>query len=176
MASTIEVVYLTGQTLTVELYPKGSDTIANGAGGDSLTEATNSKGRYTASIAETLSGWHYYVAKSGSTVLRNGYVYMTDGVVNYAGEGGPGELDRVNAEVLDVLATDTYAEPGQGAPAATTTLAAKLNYLYKWSRNKKDQSATQVRYYADDATTVDHKATVSDDETTTVVDEIATGP
>lgn len=176
MALTFEALYLTGQTMTVELYPVATDVIANGAGGDSLTESTNAKGRYTATVAETLSGWHYYTVKSGSVVLRNGYAYLTDGVTIRVGESGPVDLDRVNAEVLDVFATDTYAEPGQGAPAATTTLAAKLNYLYKWARNKKDQTATQVRYYADNATTVDHKATVSDDGTTTVVDEIETGP
>src|SRR3990167_4801641 len=36
---------------------------------------------------------------------------------------------QVNAEVVDALATDTYAEPAQGAAAATTTLAAKINFL-----------------------------------------------
>lgn len=83
---------------------------------------------------------------------------------------------QVNAEVLDVLNTDTFAEPAQGAPAATATLAAKINYLYKAWRNKKTQTATELSIFADDATTVDHKATVSDDGTTTTVGEIVTGP
>lgn len=82
----------------------------------------------------------------------------------------------VNAEVVDALATDTYAEPGQGAPAATATLAAKINYLYKAWRNKKTQTASTYSLFADDTTTVDQKATVSDDGTTTTVGEIATGP
>lgn len=82
----------------------------------------------------------------------------------------------VNAEVVDALATDTYAEPGQGAPAATTSLAAKINYLYKSWRNKKTQTSTTWNLFADDTTTVDQKATVSDDGTTATKGEIATGP
>lgn len=82
----------------------------------------------------------------------------------------------VNAEVVDALATDTYAEPGQGAPASTTTLAAKINYLYKSWRNKKTQTSDTWKLFADDTTTVDQKATVSDDGTTATKGEIATGP
>lgn len=68
------------------------------------------------------------------------------------------------------------AEPGQGAPAASVSLASKVDYLYKGWRNKKDQSNTTFKLYADDASTVDQKATVSDDGTTTTIGEIATGP
>lgn len=83
---------------------------------------------------------------------------------------------QVNAEVVDALATDTYAEPGQEAPAATTTLANKINYLYKAFRNKITQSSTEYKLYADDTTTVDQKATVSDDGSTFTRGEIGTGP
>ena len=83
---------------------------------------------------------------------------------------------QVNAEVVDALATDTYAEPGQGTPAATASLSAKVGYLYKSFRNKKTQTASEFALYADDTTTVDQKASVSDDGTTTTVGEIATGP
>ena len=86
------------------------------------------------------------------------------------------EKADVNAEVVDAVATDTYAEPGQGTPAATTTLAAKLNYLYKAWRNRVTQTATQYTLYADNATTVDQKAAVSDDATTFDKGEVATGP
>lgn len=83
---------------------------------------------------------------------------------------------EVNAEVVDALATDTYAEPGQGAPAATISLAAKINYMYKSFRNKKTQSASEWKLFADDAVTVDQKSTVSDDGTTATRGEIAAGP
>lgn len=82
----------------------------------------------------------------------------------------------VNTEVVDGLAVDTYAEPGQGAPAATTTLAAKINYLFKSWRNKKTQTSTTRSLYADDGTTVDQKATDSDDATTFTKGELGTGP
>ena len=81
----------------------------------------------------------------------------------------------VNAEVLDVLNTDTFAEPAQGAPAATATLVAKIGHLYKAYRNRKTQTSTTWSLYNDDAVTVDHKSTVSDDGTTATRGEIATG-
>lgn len=83
---------------------------------------------------------------------------------------------EVNTEVVDALSVDTYAEPAQGAPAATTSLAAKINYLYKFLRNKTTQTATVLSIYDDAGTTVDHKTTVSDDGTTATRNEIAAGP
>ena len=77
MASTLELLAPTGLTLTVELYPHGSDAIAN-TGGDSLTEATNRKGLYTATVAETLSGWHTAHIKLSGTVITAGDVLMVD--------------------------------------------------------------------------------------------------
>jgi hypothetical protein len=83
---------------------------------------------------------------------------------------------QVNAEVVDALNVDTYAEPGQEAPPATTTLVRKIGYLYKLLRNRVTQTSTTFKVYADDATTVDQKATVSDDGTTFDRGEIAAGP
>ena len=83
---------------------------------------------------------------------------------------------QVNAEVVDALSTDTYAEPTQGTPGATIALADKINYLYKAWRNKSTQTATTYSLYNDDTATVDHKATVSDDGTTATKGETTTGP
>jgi len=83
---------------------------------------------------------------------------------------------EVNAEVVDTLATDTYAEPGQGTPAATASLSAKLGYLYKAWRNRANQTATTYQLFNDDAVTVDHKLTVSDDGATAEKGEMITGP
>jgi len=82
----------------------------------------------------------------------------------------------INAEVLDVLNVDTFAEPGQEAPAATNTIAKKIGYLFKFIRNKVTQDATTLKVYADDGTTVDQKSTVSDDATTYTREEIGSGP
>jgi len=82
----------------------------------------------------------------------------------------------INAEVVDALATDTYAEPGQGNPAATTSLSAKINYLYKAWRNQNTRTASQANIYNDAADTIDQKAAISDDATTFIKGEWVTGP
>lgn len=84
---------------------------------------------------------------------------------------------QVNAEVVDALVTDTYAEPGQGAPAATASLAAKIGYLFKAWRNKHTQTSDTYKLFADDGTTVDQKAaSMSDDGTTFTRTEVGAGP
>lgn len=82
----------------------------------------------------------------------------------------------VNEQVLDVLNVDIFAEPGQGAPAATASLVAKIGYLYKAWRNRITQTASQYSLYGDDAETVDQKAAFSDDATTADRGEIESGP
>lgn len=83
---------------------------------------------------------------------------------------------EVKTQMTDALNVDTYAEPGQVAPAATTTLVTKLGFLYKAWRNRSTQTSTTYSLDNDDAATVDQKATVSDDGTTFVRGEVATGP
>lgn len=82
----------------------------------------------------------------------------------------------VNAEVVDALATDTYGEPGQGAPGATISLAAKINYLFKAWRNKSDQTSSTYRLYNDAGSAVDQKASVADNGTTATKGEVVAGP
>lgn len=82
----------------------------------------------------------------------------------------------VNAEVVDGLAVDTYAEPGQGTPAATATLAAKINHLFKNFLNRKTQTATEFKLFNNAGTVVDVKSTVSDDTTTATKGNLTSGP
>jgi hypothetical protein len=82
----------------------------------------------------------------------------------------------VNAEVVDTLSVDTYAEPGQGAPAATASLASKIGYLFKMMRNKITQTSTTLSVFDDAGVVVDHKATVSDNGTTYTRGELVSGP
>ena len=72
---------------------------------------------------------------------------------------------QVNTEVLDVLVTDTFAEPA-AVPAATSSLKDKLSWLFTLGRNKITQTATTqlVRNDADAATV--GTSTVSDDGVT----------
>ena len=66
-------------------------------------------------------------------------------------------------------------EPAQGAPPVSASIATEIRYLYKNWRNKKTETATQYSLYADDTTTIDHKATTSDDGTTVTKEEMTTG-
>ena len=82
----------------------------------------------------------------------------------------------INAEVVDVVATDTITLPGQTAPPAAPTHREVLGWLFKLIRNRQTQTATQWSLMADNETTVDAKATVSDDGTTAIRQEVVSGP
>lgn len=83
---------------------------------------------------------------------------------------------QVNAEVLDVLTVDTFAEPAQEAPAATASLSGKVGYLFKAWRNKSTSTGSEYNLFSDDGVTVDQKAALSDDATTYTKGEVAAGP
>lgn len=57
---------------------------------------------------------------------------------------------QVNAEVLDVLTVDTFAEPA-ALPAATSTIKDKLNWLFALGRNKITLTAPGVQTLRNDA-------------------------
>lgn len=82
---------------------------------------------------------------------------------------------EVQSEVVDALNVDTYAEPGQGNPPATATLVQKIGYLYKAWRNRHTVTDSEYALYADDGTTKDQEAVISDDDTTFERGEITTG-
>ena len=78
MADTpIEVRAPSGLTLTVDLFPYGNDTRANSAG-DTLTEATNRRGLYLATISEALTGWHTVHVKHLGQVIAVYDIYLHD--------------------------------------------------------------------------------------------------
>ena len=71
---------------------------------------------------------------------------------------------QVNAEVVDALATDTYAEPS-GTPAATIALTAKIGWIYMALRNKLEVTSSAKTFF-DDAGNAEWKKALSDDGTT----------
>lgn len=81
-----------------------------------------------------------------------------------------------NAEMVDVVNVDTITLPGQEAPPLNPTRTEMSAWIYKTLRNRKTQTATLWQLLADNETTVDAKATVSDDGTTAVKQEIESGP
>jgi len=73
----------------------------------------------------------------------------------------------INTEVKDVIATDTYAEIGAGAPSATPTFIYMMTAVYEYLlRNKLLVTSSLVTLYKDDGTTPVFKATLADDGTT----------
>jgi hypothetical protein len=83
---------------------------------------------------------------------------------------------QVKTQVVAALATDTYASPAQGTPPAGPDLASKISYLYKFAISKVTQTNNTLSVFNADASTVDHKATVSDDNTTYTRGNIVSGP
>lgn len=81
----------------------------------------------------------------------------------------------VNAEVVDVLKTDTVSEPAQAAPSDTPTLEAMVNYLYRALINKVDVTGSVKRFH-NAAGTVIWKKALSDDGTTYSEAKGAAGP
>jgi hypothetical protein len=83
---------------------------------------------------------------------------------------------EINAELVDVLETDTHAELGQETPPATTSVLNAILYMYKSWRNKKDNDGSTTQLYADDGTTVDQKQTTSESAGTVTKGEWVSGP
>jgi hypothetical protein len=86
----------------------------------------------------------------------------TDGVI-VASLGTQAKAD-VNAEVLDVLNTDTFGEP-TGVPGATVSLVTKIGYLYMALRNKLTVTSSKKTFY-DDGGAAEWEKDLSDDGTT----------
>lgn len=86
-----------------------------------------------------------------------------------------GQIAAETAALIVEIDTAT-GEPGQVFPSATLKRGEKTDFLYKWARNKSDQTATLWQGYNDTGSAVDQKRTVSDDGTTFTAEEIGTGP
>lgn len=117
---------------------------------------------------------------SGMTVNDLGQMYQRIGApvgadisADIAATATPAD---VNAQVLDVLNIDTFALPGQEAPPLAPTLVECATWLYKVFRNETDQTATLWQLKADDGSTVDARAVVSDDATTATKEKVGSGP
>lgn len=159
------------------------DTAEIGAAGAGLTEAGGTGDHLTAinlpdqtmNITGDITG-----NLSGSVGSVTGAVGSVTGNVGGNVTGSVGSLAAqakadVNAEVVDALNTDTYAEPGQGAPAATASIVTKIGFLFKAWRNRTTQTSSEYALYADDGTTKDQEAAISDNGTTLDRSEVTTG-
>ncbi len=148
-----------------------------GLGGGNLysvyfTSGTVDSKNVTNRIIGSLTIDKYAQAPSGfsNISITNGAV-----VASLTGDLTSTMKTSVNTEVLDVLNTDTFAQPGQGTPPATATPLQMVSYLYKAWRNRKSQTSSEYILYNDDAVTSDQKATITG-TTTVVVGEVTSGP
>lgn len=106
---------------------------------------------------------------TGGTVTTNndktGYALSGAGVTAVQSGLSTVTTAQVNAEVLDVLTVDTFAEPA-GAPAATSSLKDKLGWAFKLTRNLRRTTSAVDSVYNDAGAVVDSTAALSDDGTT----------
>lgn len=68
---------------------------------------------------------------------------------------------QVNAELLDVLATDLFAELA-AVPAASSSLKDKISFLFMLARNKVTQTSSTQTLFADNTTTPVAASTTAD--------------
>jgi len=161
----------------------GTFTFPTNATGASTTNITSGTITTTTTVTNQLTAaqiatgvWTDTTASDFTTALSIGKSIMNGvslgtGLTINAYTGNTAQTGDVYASL-----TGAQAEPGQGAPAVNASILSKIAYLYKAWRNKKTQTATTLSLFADDAITVDQKATVSDDATTLTTGEIASGP
>lgn len=86
-----------------------------------------------------------------------------------------GRLDLLLDRLITEIDTAT-TEPGQEAPGVSIKRGKKIDYIYKFLRNRVTSTSTTISVYADDATTIDQKTAHSDDGTTYDRGEFGTGP
>lgn len=112
----------------VYVFDAAGDTVLN-TGGDTLSPGTNATGKYIATIAETLSGWHYYEVRVSSTVIRNGFAKLTDGGTIYLGEITSTEVAAVQSGLSTLAAADVRTAVGLASANLDTQLAAIAAYI-----------------------------------------------
>lgn len=83
--------------------------------------------------------------------------------------------DALSSGAVDEIWAKAMSDLAQGAPSATASVLAAINYLYEAWRNKTETTATRITIYKDDAATELIRSTISDDATTFTKGEMATG-
>jgi len=73
------------------------------------------------------------------------------------------------------LLDDARTEPGDVAPPVNPDAMTKIDYLYKFLRNKIETTATRIHVYDDAGTNKDQSSVISDDGTTFTRGEFGAG-
>lgn len=120
---------LTG--LKLKLYARGSDTLANSVGGDTLTEQTNRVGTYRATVTEALAGtYEAYVLNGDGDVIYTGVVDLVDDTSVYTiGEWVQGVTATVDIGAADAaqIAAATWANSTRTLTQTAAEIASVLS-------------------------------------------------
>jgi hypothetical protein len=139
------------------------------------TTILNRLGSFTGTGINTILGFLRAIARKDVSLtpsdMAGTYDNTTDSLEAKQDNGAPASSlgtqakAEVNAEAVDALSVDTYAEPG-AVPGATSSLKDKIGWLFVLGRNKRTQTSTSetVRNDGDSATI--GSSTKSDDGTT----------
>lgn len=121
-----------------------------------------------------------------NTLLTNlattdGKVDTVDGLIDTLVARVPDtvSLANINAQVADVLTTDTVTEMAQGAPPVAPTIEQMINYLYReWVRNRvviDTDTANQKQVFADDDSTILYEKDLTNASDVTTIAKATTG-
>jgi hypothetical protein len=160
----------TGLTLTdIDLYlysrQKSDGTTATVWNGENPSEEIGG-GVYSKSYSsEDLDTYtyHAYAQYTGATSLDSNYSLQSSS--SDAVELSDDSVSDVNAQVLDVLNTDTFSEL-TSVPGATATITAMIRWIYALARNEIQQTSTTQTLRNDADTGNIATATVSYDSAT----------
>jgi hypothetical protein len=127
---------LSGQTGFV-LYVYSLAGVLQNSGGDSLSESPASSGRFTATVAESLTGVLYCVVEDGNGLaVRDGY--LEDGGTNVlpgypaaamTGGSGSGGSNLTTISAADIAQNDAY----DGTANNALTFAVTKNFTSGWT-------------------------------------------
>lgn len=142
---------------TVSEFEARTIASANYATASAQTTAQNDLDTITGSDGVTLATTqgNYAPAKAGDAMALTS---------TYDAAKTAASASDVNAQVADVLSTDTYGEPSI-APGATVSLASKIGYLYMVLRNQMTVTNSAKTFHDDAGAPLWSKA-LSDDGTT----------
>lgn len=127
----------------------------------SVGSVTGAVGSVTGNVGGNVAGSVGSVTGAVGSVTGNVGGNVTGSVGSLAAQA----KTDVNAEVVDALATDTYAELG-AVPAATSSLKDKITWLFMLARNARLTTATADKVRNDVNNADVGTSTLSDDGTT----------
>lgn len=93
-------------TLTLKLYPRGSDSIGNGSG-DDLTEQAR-LGCYGAIVTEALDGLYEAYIYSGTDLIYTGFVYLKDDTNIYTLDNAADIIKSIDVDGKDLQEAIRY--------------------------------------------------------------------